>query len=69
MSRNSKSAPNASEKTRVQHSSRAQLEKQIADFLKGGGEIQQIPNGMSANLSPASRQKPRPVKGSPPPKS
>lgn len=68
MSRDTKTAAKPSDKAAVQNSARAQLDKQIADFLKGGGEIQQIPNGMSTSVSPASRQKPRPIKGSPPPK-
>lgn len=66
MSRDTTAESKSSKKTISPKSARAQLDKQIVDFLKSGGKIQQIPNGIAAGVSTANRQKPRTMKGSPP---
>ncbi len=62
MSVNKKSASRNAQPNVSGNKAREQLEKQIAAFLKDGGEIQKIPRGWSnGGASAGARQRPRVV--------
>ena len=46
----------ASLKTTLHNKARDQLEEQMTAFINRGGEVQQIPNGVSGQVYPAPRR-------------